>query len=121
MRFVTRYFVCFSLQELAGMLAEPLQPLYSPKFFAGRPSAAAALEGSRKAGLNPGTAGGTREGDPAGTDPDTKTASGVAKTVALAQSLVGARQSGKVSRGPGAAAKKKVKPWLSQRRAVGSC
>eukprot|EP00884_Botryococcus_braunii_P003437 jgi/Botrbrau1/13094/Bobra.0187s0053.1 len=106
-------------RELAGMLVEPLQPLYSRKFFAGRPSAAATLEGGRKAGPSLGASRRASNGDTVKSDSDHRTATGVAKTVALAQSLMGARQSGKPARSAGVAAKRTVtKPWLSQRRAA---
>jgi hypothetical protein len=100
------------------MLAEPLQPMYSQRFFAGRPSGAAAVEGLRLAGPKPGTSGGPGEEDPAGADSLRKTAGGVAQTVALAQRLVGARQAGKPVRGRGGVPVKKPKPWVSERRRV---
>lgn len=111
-------------QELEALLADPLQPAYSRKFFAGRPSAAALLEESHSARHGPGTLEGTGQGEAAAGDL-APTAAGVARTVALAQRLVGSRdlgfqKGGKPGKGRGSAggSARVAKPWLAQGRPV---
>lgn len=108
-------------QELEALLTQPLQPAYSRKFFAGRPSAAALLEESHGGRPRLGTSEDTGQGEEAGAADLAPTAAGVARTVALARRLAGSRDSGSHKGGKGglaAGTSNKAKPWLVLRRKV---
>jgi hypothetical protein len=81
------------MQELASLIAEPLQPSFSRRFFTGRPSAAAAL-GFHRLAASKGAETDVGPGEGV-------TATGVTRNVTLAQSLTDSRQAAKSGRAGG--------------------